>query len=221
MTQIPSSPSVTPPPPLPPRSNALGLAGFVVSLVGFLGFCVPFAGLLSLVGLILSAIAVRREPRGFAIAGLILGALGSVWMLVTILFLGGLAALLGAAGVAAAVAGGTIADVNAANQVVQAALVYHQAHGAPPASIDALVADGRLPAVPADHHGVKLYLRTTPTGAEVLGCGDDRTQGTADDKVISSYSYTDDSLPKPASPEPAPHERPEPPAPAGPAPGAV
>ncbi len=59
-----------------PPTNGLGIAGFVVSLLG-LG-----CGCLSIVGVILSAIAMGRRPRGFAIAGLIIGLVG---MLLTIL----------------------------------------------------------------------------------------------------------------------------------------
>ncbi len=62
------------PPGRHPRSqgpNTLGVVGFV------LAFC------LSPIGLILSLIALLRAPRGFAVAGVIVGLLGSiVWGLV-------------------------------------------------------------------------------------------------------------------------------------------
>lgn len=61
-------------------TNGLAIAGFVISLVGFVG-CAPLAP----VGLILSFIAVFREPRGLAIAGLVLGILGSVWVVLALL----------------------------------------------------------------------------------------------------------------------------------------
>ena len=61
-------------PPPPPSTNGLGLAGFIVSLVGMV-LCM---GVICPVGAILSAIALVWKPRGFAIAGLILGVLGSV-----------------------------------------------------------------------------------------------------------------------------------------------
>ncbi len=50
------------------QSNGLGVAGFVLSLLGLFT-----CGLTSLLGVILSAIGMRREPRGLAIAGLVLG----------------------------------------------------------------------------------------------------------------------------------------------------
>lgn len=58
----------------PPPSNALGIAGFVVSLTGLV-VCV---GLLCPIGLVMSLIALRKEPRGFAVAGAIVGVLGSL-----------------------------------------------------------------------------------------------------------------------------------------------
>jgi len=57
--------------------NGLGIAGFICSLIG-----VVSCGLLSPIGLILSIVAMFREPRGFAIAGLVLGLIGSFWALI-------------------------------------------------------------------------------------------------------------------------------------------
>ena len=74
----PTQPAATQP------TNTLGIVGFILSLLGVVGTC----GLLSPIGLILSIIALRREPKGFAIAGLILGILGSIVFLVTLLIFG-------------------------------------------------------------------------------------------------------------------------------------
>jgi hypothetical protein len=60
--------------PPPPRSgNGMGVAGFVVSLVGL----VP-CGLLCPLGLIFSLIGLGRQPRGLAIAGTVIGGIGSL-----------------------------------------------------------------------------------------------------------------------------------------------
>ena len=70
------------------QTNGLGLAGFIVSLFGLLT-----CGTLSPIGFLLSVIGVFKSPRGFAIAGSILGALGSVWLAVAgLAMLGALAA---------------------------------------------------------------------------------------------------------------------------------
>jgi hypothetical protein len=83
-----------PPPPRSPASNALGLAGFIVSLVTFVFTC----GILCPVGLVLSLFGLRKEPRGFAIAGAIIGGIGSI-----VAVLWGLAFVLVALGVKEAI----------------------------------------------------------------------------------------------------------------------
>ncbi|MBT5584368.1 MAG: hypothetical protein HOJ54_10240 [Phycisphaerae bacterium] len=66
-----------------PDENGLGLASFIVSILGLVS-----AGILSPVGAVMGLIAIRREPRGFAIAGLVIGLLGSIWIcFVSALFL--------------------------------------------------------------------------------------------------------------------------------------
>lgn len=55
------------------KSNGLGTAGFITSLLGLLLSWVPILGrILWLVGALLSLIGVFKSPRGLAISGLIL-----------------------------------------------------------------------------------------------------------------------------------------------------
>lgn len=55
------------------KSNGLGTAGFITSLLGLLLSWVPILGwILWLVGVLLSLIGVFKSPRGLAITGLIL-----------------------------------------------------------------------------------------------------------------------------------------------------
>lgn len=69
-----------------PQSNGLGVAGFVISLLGFLS-----CGVISPLGLILSLAGLSKEPRGLAIAGTIIGGIGSLWLFVVVtLFLLGI-----------------------------------------------------------------------------------------------------------------------------------
>lgn len=79
----------------PPPTNGLAIAGFICALLGL-----ESGGVLSPVGLILSLVALGREPRGFAIAGVILGLLGTCAGLIALLFFG--AAILGILGLGAA-----------------------------------------------------------------------------------------------------------------------
>jgi xanthosine utilization system XapX-like protein len=69
----------------PPPSNGLGVAGFVVSLSGL----VVCLGLISPIGLLLSLIALTKAPRGFAIAGSVLGLLGTLMGALTVLMVTG------------------------------------------------------------------------------------------------------------------------------------
>ncbi len=77
------------------ETNGLGAVGLVVSLVGLV---VP-TGVVSLLGLLISLVALSRAPRGFAAAGVFFGLLGAAfWLIVLVLALavGMLAALAGA-----------------------------------------------------------------------------------------------------------------------------
>jgi len=56
--------------------NGLGTAGFFVSLLGLVLTC----GVLCPIGLLMSVIAVFKRPRGMAIAGLVIGGIGTVWL---------------------------------------------------------------------------------------------------------------------------------------------
>ncbi|MFK7789897.1 MAG: hypothetical protein AB8C95_10460 [Phycisphaeraceae bacterium] len=69
----------------PQPTNGLGIAGFVISLSGMI-VCM---GLICPLGLLLSLIALTKEPRGFAIAGSIIGLLGSILGTLTALMVTG------------------------------------------------------------------------------------------------------------------------------------
>lgn len=70
-------------PPTPARENTMGIAGFVCSLVGLVS-----CGLICPIGAILSFVGCFKQPRGLAIAGLIIGIVGSLWLLIFALFIG-------------------------------------------------------------------------------------------------------------------------------------
>ena len=71
----------------PRKTNGLGIAGFILSLLGILLGWIPLLGwLIWLLGLIFSFIGVFRIPRGLAIAGLVLSLLG---LLIIVLITGG------------------------------------------------------------------------------------------------------------------------------------
>lgn len=70
---------------VPPPSNGLGVAGFVVSLSGL----VVCFGLICPLGLLLSLIALVNPPRGFAVAGAIIGFIGSILGVMAVLVFSG------------------------------------------------------------------------------------------------------------------------------------
>lgn len=68
--------------PPAPSGNGLGIAGFIVSIVGMV-LCM---GAICPIGAILSFFAVFKKPRGFALAGLIIGVLGTIlWAVLWVL----------------------------------------------------------------------------------------------------------------------------------------
>lgn len=72
-------------------SNSLGTAGFVVSLIGLLS-----CGFLSPIGLLLSLIGLKRQPRGLATAGAVIGGIGSIGLVVALVVgFGAIASMMG------------------------------------------------------------------------------------------------------------------------------
>lgn len=73
-------------------SNGLGIAGFVLSLLGLVLFWFPFVGVvLAIIGVILSAVAMangrkRGASTGLALAGLVLGLVALVPLILIIIF---------------------------------------------------------------------------------------------------------------------------------------
>lgn len=153
--------------------NGLGIAGFVCSLVGLLT-----CGILSPVGLLLSLAAMFRPPRGFAIAGVTLGILGSLWVAAIILVVS-LTIGLGAAASVVLGAG----DVNALfdiEMIRRAIRQHHQETGALPRTLDELsLEEGAL----TDSWGARYGYDIAPDGRHytIESPGRDGQMGTADD----------------------------------------
>lgn len=72
------------------KSNGLGVAGFILSIIALFSGWLPVVGWIGwFLGLLFSFIGIFKKPRGFAIAGLIISLIGLVLILVVF---GGLAA---------------------------------------------------------------------------------------------------------------------------------
>lgn len=66
----------------PPRSNGIGVAGFVLALIAlFLGWVPGLGWLLWVLGFIFSICGLFKAPRGMAIAGLIISLVDLVFLI--------------------------------------------------------------------------------------------------------------------------------------------
>ncbi|MCC9605360.1 DUF4190 domain-containing protein [Blastopirellula sp. JC732] len=65
----------------PSDPNNMGLAGFIVSLVGLVS-----CGLLSPIGMVLSLFGMRKQPKGLAIAGFVMGLVGTILLVISCIF---------------------------------------------------------------------------------------------------------------------------------------
>lgn len=73
------------------KSNGTGVAGFVLALIAlFLGWIPVLGWILWLLGLILSFVGIFKNPKGLAIAGLVISLLG---LILLIFVFAGLAAI--------------------------------------------------------------------------------------------------------------------------------
>lgn len=151
-------------------SNGMGTAGFVISLVGLLLFC----GLLSPLGLIFSLIGLGKEPRGLAIAGTVIGLIGSIWL-----------PLVGLALIGTVVGLGAVADEPGSNiktgiSIAEAHGVIEQHSGAGGA-LPSAAEGNRLIAGIVDAWGTALRYEPGDERYVIRSAGPDRVFGTADD----------------------------------------
>ena len=68
------------------KSNGMGTAGFVCSIVAIVLSWIPFiniiAGIIWILGLIFSIVGMFKQPKGLAIAGLVISLIGIVILLI-------------------------------------------------------------------------------------------------------------------------------------------
>jgi hypothetical protein len=154
-------------------TNGLGIAGFVCSLVGLLT-----CGVLSPVGLLLSLVAMFRPPRGFAIAGVMLGILGSLWVAAIIAVVSLTIGLRAAASVV--LGAGDVSALFDIAMIQRAIRQHHQETGALPRTLDELsLEEGAL----TDSWGARYDYAIGPDGRSytIHSPGGDGQTNTADD----------------------------------------
>ncbi len=190
----------------PVTANGLGIAGFVCSVIGL---CT--GGLLSPVGLILSLIALNRPPRGLAIAGVVIGALGSCGIIAAAVFVPVLIAVaLAALGLTAAAVGiAALAGPDVEAQVEMAILAFNvenykkQHSGALPNSLlDAAQSVDPNSGLFKDPWGHEYIFEPSEDGHtyRIFSAGLDGIPGTPDD--IQSEATQSQTPASPAAPTP-------------------
>lgn len=163
------------------QSNSMGLAGFIISLVGWVS-----CGVLCPIGLVLSLIGLRKQPRGFAVAGVILGGLGCIWGIIA-LFFGGIALLLGCGGV---VCGGIAPQVVThvrMNQLTEDVERFERTNGRMPLTLDeAATVRKHGPRQTSDAWGRAFHFVVEPDGTfSITSDGPDGEPQTGDDIKMS------------------------------------
>lgn len=201
--------------PVQPGTNSLGVAGFVISIVGL---CV--GGLLSPVGLVLSLVALGKQPRGFAVAGVIIGAIGSCGIIIAIIALPVALAL--AFGIAAAVGLTALAGPQAESYVEMFVIATNvEEHAQQSAgTLPATIAEG-APKLNASqitdpwNHPYQYELTQNGQAFRLYSMGPDGVAKTPDDvrytwrvEFNNHPSHVDDS--DPAAPVSTPPAEPEP-----------
>jgi hypothetical protein len=169
------------------ESNGLGVAGFFIALIGLF---IP-TGIVALLGLLISLVALGRQPRGFAAMGVIIGLFGTViWLVITgLVLLGGLAA-----GVIAVIAVAAMFVITQPEilevtsdmfNVTIAAVEYQDEHGKLPEDLGAL---GLSISTLTDPWGNPYRYRLVDhdPGFDVMSNGGDGAPGTSDDVALSS-----------------------------------
>jgi hypothetical protein len=166
---------------VPRATNGLGIAGFIISLAGLMT-----GGILSPIGLILSLVALGRRPRGFAIAGVVLGAVGSCGVIVAIVAI----LVLGLATVAAGFGLALMSNPEKAEislemvHIAKAVAEYKQQNHYVPASLNLL----HLPEnIQKDPWGNEYHYEVLSEGKsfDIISAGADKKFDTGDDVRFS------------------------------------
>jgi hypothetical protein len=155
-------------------TNGMGLAGFILSLVGLFS-----AGCLSPIALVFSLIGLAKEPRGFAIAGLVISLVSLLgWVIGFAIFGVAFVGLLAGAVGLAALAGPVQAEFDVITDQLNA---RYAETGSYPATLSELP----LARETLQNAGGEDYLYTpTVMGFELRDVGLDGQEGTDDDAVL-------------------------------------
>lgn len=190
-------------------TNPVGLAGFIVSLVSL----VACGGLLSPVGLILSLVGCFRQPRGLAIAGLVLGIIGSGAFILGIVAFG-VALVAGAIALifGASFLGQTLETSFDANEVRKAIVAYERAEGRLPDELGDMASLDEGAAHDFWDTPYRMEIDESSRQFTLVSLGEDKTLGTGDDIRITLPIVALDGESDEAAGDAEPPAQPDPPA---------
>lgn len=162
--------------PVRQSENSLGIAGFVISLLG-----IVTCGLIAPVGLLLSLLALFKRPRGFATAGTVIGLLGSVWLaLAGFLLIAGALGLKSAAESVVEELGPAATTYAAVTNASHDVLDYRKEHGDwPNEDLGQEIADQY-----EDGYGTPLRYTRVGDMVLIISAGKDREFATPDDMSL-------------------------------------
>ncbi len=178
MSRLPYDPMLDP----VRETNGLGVAGFVCSIIGLLT-----GGLLCPMGLLISLIALGRRPKGFAIAGVIIGLLGTCGGVILLVI--ACLAVLGMLGmVAMAVLASDPERLEVTSDMVAMTVVvqqYRNERGDLPEDLDAVELDDLRRMDPWGNAYSYRLLPRTEMGYDIVSAGKDGQFDTEDDLMLT------------------------------------
>lgn len=160
-----------------PPSNGLGTAAGICSILGMVS-----CGLLCPVGLVLGLCSVGKEPKGMALTGVILGAIGSLIYLVVFIFFGGALLVMCGGCIGLSNFAAELAEKQAATKpAADAIIAYYDEHGELP---DDSEAELLISAFTHEGSGFR-YEPVFGSAFVIKHPGDDGVWDTQDDWVTS------------------------------------
>ena len=169
-------------PSMPPNeTNGLGLAGFIVSLIGILTCGVP-----SIIGLGLSLFALRKNPKGFAVAGVVLGVVGLLELVLVVVSLyNTVQAVKSVQGILSQSLSQSVAQ-ECANGVAEEWKLSDQ--------LPSQEAGQKLIAGKTDIYGKELRYDTDGSSFSIRATGEDQLFDTEDDIVVGPFSEAQEAI---------------------------
>ena len=167
----------------PPKENSTAIVGLILSILGFVT-CPIF----SIVGMFVSWSAMSREPKGVAIAGFIIGLIGTIGVLI-----GGIVLICVFAGIFTLGAAAVAAAQQAVQELPQKQAVMeivreYEGEGIPTQAEGEKIIQNKM-----DAWQNQLRYETDGSSFSVISDGPDGKPNTADDKRCGAFSSIEEA----------------------------